>query len=65
MFRWSFIFLGMAMVAASFGYQKTPTTFSNIAKLLFFACLFIFLAYLVVCIFSTTPQQSSTGLPTP
>ncbi|MBA3536474.1 MAG: DUF1328 domain-containing protein [Tatlockia sp.] len=62
MFRWSFVFLILAIIAAVFGYQKQASTFTYIAKLLFFVFLFAFLAYLVLCIFNTTPKQSSCGL---
>ncbi len=65
MFRWSFVILAFAIVAAAFGYHKPPSTFTYIAKLFFFVFLFAFLAYLVLCIFHTTPQQSTAGFPTP
>ncbi|MBA2709174.1 MAG: DUF1328 domain-containing protein [Tatlockia sp.] len=65
MFRWSFLFLAFAVVAAAFGYPKPPSTFTYIAKLFFFVFFFVFLAYLAMCIFNTTPQQSTTAFPTP
>lgn len=65
MFGWSFIFLVLAIIAAVFGYQKPSSTFTTIAKLLFFVFLLVFFVYLLAGLFSSTPPHPATGLPAP
>jgi len=48
MLKWSFIFLIISLIAAAFGFGRIATDAAEIAKILFFIFLVIFLVTLVL-----------------
>lgn len=58
--KWALLFLILATISALCSYHKPATTYSYIAKLLFFTFLVIFFVFIVAELFSTTPLPSES-----
>lgn len=59
MLEWAFVVLIIAAITAAYGYTRSASTSSYIAKLLFYSFLFVFLLLVIFSLFSTAPPPSS------
>ncbi len=60
MLHWALIFLIVGLIAGAFGYRSVASTATEIAKVLFFLFIVIFVVLLIVSLFGGGPAPVVT-----